>query len=333
MKFFKGALIGCGFFSRHHLDAWRRIPNVALVAACDTSLERASAAAPRAYASAEELLQNEHLDFVDIATRAPNHLELVTLAAKRGVAILCQKPLAPDWETARRLVEITERHRVPLMVHDNWRWQAWYRAISTIIARGDIGVPLAYGFRCRVSHGLGDEPYPRQPYFRQLPRFLIDEALVHQIDTARFLFGDIASVYAEGARRNPAIEGEDHVILTLRHASQTMGWVDGHTFLNQNDAEPGLDDATFEGDEGSLRLNRLGEIYLGEEKVWHDDGIGYRGDSVHATQVHFIECLELGRPFETGGRDYLESTFAAVEAAYASLASHRAVTLSEILRR
>jgi len=56
---------------------------------------------------------------------------------------------------------------------------------------------------------------------------------------------------------------------------------------------------------------------------------GYRGDSVRATQAHFISCLASGAPFESGGREYLH-TFAAVEAAYRSIAERREVALSEI---
>jgi D-apiose dehydrogenase len=120
LKVFKGALIGCGFFSQHHQAAWSRIPNAEIVAACDLSIDRARAAAPRAYASVEEMLKVEELDFVDIATRSTTHLELVSMAAKRGLAIICQKPMAPDWETARRMVEIAESHDVRVMIHDNW---------------------------------------------------------------------------------------------------------------------------------------------------------------------------------------------------------------------
>ena len=333
MKVFKGALIGCGFFSQHHQAAWPRIPNAEIVAACDLSIDRAQAAAPRAYTSVEEMLKVEELDFVDIATRSTTHLELVSMAAERGLAMICQKPMAPDWETARRMVEIAESHGVRVMIHDNWRWQSWYRAAGTFITLGDIGTPLAYGFRTRVSHGAGDEPYPKQAYFRQLQRFLIDEVLVHHIDTARFLFGDIVSVYAEGARRNPHIVGEDHVILTLRHADRAMGWVEGHSFMKHDDTRSTLDEATFEGDAGSIRINSLGEIWSGDERIWRDSGAGYRGDSVYATQLHFIDCLQSGRPFETGARDYLEKTFAVVEAAYSSMASHRAVEIAEILQR
>jgi predicted dehydrogenase len=334
LKLFKGALIGCGFFSQHHQAAWRRMPDAEIVAACDLSIERARVVAPRAYTSAKEMLQVEDLDFVDIATRSTTHLELISMAAERGLAIVCQKPMAPDWATACRMVEISESHDVRVMSHDTWRWQSWYRAAGAIITRGDIGTPLNYGFRCRVGQGTGDEPYPKQAYFRELPRFLIDEVLVHHIDTARFLFGDIASVYAEGARRNHRIVGEDHVILTLRHINGAMGLVEGHTFQKQDDTRSTHDEATFEGGSGSIRVDNLGEIWSGEQKIWTNDQMdGYRGDSVYATLAHFIDCLKSGRPFDSGAREYLEKTFAAVEAAYASLTSHRRVEIAEITLR
>lgn len=333
MNIFKGALIGCGFFSQHHQEAWRRVPDAEIVAACDLSLERARAAAPRAYSSVEEMLKVEELDFVDIATRSTTHLELVSMVAERGPAIICQKPMAPDWATACRMVEISERHGVRFMIHDNWRWQSWYRAAGAIIARGDIGTPLNYGFRCQVGQGTGDEPYPKQAYFRELERFLIDEVLVHHIDTARFLFGDISSVYAEGARRNSRILGEDHAILTLQHVNPVIGSVEGHGFLEQNTGST-FDEAIFEGDRGTIRVSSLGEIWSGNKRIWTDEqGNGYRGDSVYGCQAHFIDCLKSGGRFESEAREYLERTFAVVEGAYASLVSHSRVDIGDIVTR
>jgi D-apiose dehydrogenase len=333
LRIFKGALIGCGFFSQHHQEAWRRVPDAEIVAACDLSLERARAAAPRAYTSVEEMLKVEDLDFVDIVTRSTTHLDLISMVAERGPAIICQKPMAADWATACRMVEISERHGVRFMIHDNWRWQSWYRAAGAIIARGDIGTPLNYGFRCQVSHGTGDKPYPKQAYFRQLERFLIDEVLVHHIDTARFLFGDISSIYAEGARRNPRMAGEDHAILVLRHANGAMGSVEGHAFVKHN-SSPTLDEAIFEGDLGTIRVSSLGEIWSGEQRIWTDDQVrGYRGDSVYGCQAHFIDCLKSGQPFESEAREYLEKTFAVVEGAYSSLLSHSRVEIADIVRR
>jgi D-apiose dehydrogenase len=52
--------------------------------------------------------------------------------------------------------------------------------------------------------------------------------------------------------------------------------------------------------------------------------LGYRGDSVRATQQHFIDCLRSGDEFESDAREYLQ-TVALVEAAYESAHLRRAV--------
>jgi predicted dehydrogenase len=332
VRVFKGAVIGCGFFSRHHVEAWRRMANVRIVAACDSRLERAREVSERAYVSAEAMLEGEDLDFVDIVSRAETHLELVALAARRGLAITCQKPMAPDWATACRMVEAAEAGGVRLMIHDNWRWQAWYRAARKMIAAGDIGTPVSYGFRCRWRDGAGEAPYPKQSYFRELRRFIIDETLVHHVDTARFLFGDIETVYAETMRVNPRIAGEDHAILTVRHTAPVMGWLHGHSFVGLEDAGPSMDESTFEGDGGTIRVTGAGEIWSGHRKIWTQDfSTGYRGDSVYNTLAHFVRCLETGERFETEGRAYLEKTYAVVEAAYRSAVSNRRVGIGEVV--
>ena len=79
----KGAMIGCGWFAENHRQAWRRIPEVEIVAAADLRLDRAQKFASRAYASAEEMLDREQLDFVDIATHATSHLHMVRLACQK----------------------------------------------------------------------------------------------------------------------------------------------------------------------------------------------------------------------------------------------------------
>ena len=308
------------------------MPNVQIVAACDSRLERAQVVSERPYVSPEAMLEREDLDFVDIVSRSDTHLDLVSQASQRGLAVTCQKPMAPDWATACRLVEAAEAKGVRLMIHDNWRWQPWYRAARKVIARGDIGTPLSYGFRCRWKDGAGEAPYPKQSYFRDLRRFIIDETLVHHIDTARFLFGDIQTVYAEAMRVNPRIQGEDHAILTLRHTAPVMGWMHGHSFIALEDAGPSIDESIFEGEEGSIRISAAGEIWLGHKKIWTQNfSTGYRGDSVYNTLLHFVQCLETGERFETEAREYLEKTFAAVEAAYASVASKRGVAIAEIV--
>jgi predicted dehydrogenase len=323
----RGALIGCGFFGQIHLEAWRRMPEVEIVAACDLNPGRARDAAPRAYTSPEKMLERERLDFVDIATRPESHLELLRLTAARKLATICQKPMAPNWADAVAMVEAAEAADIPFMIHENWRWQPWYRAAKRMIERGDIGQPIGYWFRTRRRDGVGHDPYPHQRYFRQIRRFLIDEMLVHLIDTARFLFGDVTAVYAQARRINPAIAGEDQALLLLTHAGELPGTIDGHRFLDPEPDGPVLGEACFEGDSGSLAVAPTGTVYRAARPVWENDVTqGYRGDSVRATQQHFITCLRTGEPFETNGREYLK-TFAVVDAAYCSNTERRAVSL------
>ncbi|HET8549626.1 MAG TPA: Gfo/Idh/MocA family oxidoreductase [Bryobacteraceae bacterium] len=326
----RGGMVGCGFFAQHHLEAWRRIPEAEIVAVCDVQMERARGAAPRAYASVEEMLEREDLDFLDIVTRDESHLHLVQLAVARKIPIICQKPIAADWNTAKKIVEIAEAAGVRLMIHENWRWQPWHRVAGESIRRGDIGPPISYGFRTRRRDGIGDAPYPLQSYFREMPRLLIHETLVHHIDTARFLFDDLAAVYAQARRRNPRIAGEDQALLVLTHRNCVQGWIDGHRFLDAEPDSPLIGEAFFEGEHGCLSILPGGDVYLDSRLIWKNDvTAGYRGDSVRATQMHFISCLRDGTDFETGGREYL-LTFAAVEAAYRSIAERRQVSISEV---
>jgi predicted dehydrogenase len=329
----RGAMIGCGFFSQYHLAAWQRIPEVEIVAACDLEYERARRFADRAYCSAAQMLEAEKLDFVDIVTRADSHVELAGLAARKGIPVICQKPIAPDWPSAVSLVETMEEAGVRFMVHENWRWQAWYRVARQMIERGDIGRPIGYGFRTRTRDGVGEQIYSRQPYMRQLARFLIDEVLVHHLDTARFLFGEIRSIYAQTGKLNPAVAGEDRAIVIVNHEHGVSGWVDGHRFLDPNPDGPAMGEALFEGDAGVLTILSTGDVYRDNVPAWKNDvATGYRGDSVYATQAHFIRSLLEKTPFETGGREYLH-TFAAVEAAYRSAAEQRMVSLAEVTGR
>ena len=316
----RGGIVGCGYFGQIQLEAWGRIPEAEIVAACDTDPDRAKRLAAAAYTSAEEMIETESLDFLDIATRPSSHRALVRLGAAHKVATICQKPMALNWKDALAMVEATESAGIPFMIHENWRWQPWHREVKRLMETGAIGKVLSYSFQMRQRDGLGDRPYPRQPYFAEMPRLLIYETLVHQIDTSRFLFGEIESVLASARRVNPLIAGEDQAVLVLTHDGGLQGVIDGNRFADPVPPGPAAGVARLDGEKASLIVPANGDIFLDDRKVWSNtEEKGYKGDSVRATQAHFIRCLRTGEPFETSGREYLK-TFAVVETAYESIA-------------
>ena len=325
----RGAIVGCGYFSQFHIDAWRRMSDVDLVAACDTDISRAQSVAPAAYSDARTMLESEQLDFLDIATQPDSHLPLLRLAINHRIPVVIQKPLAPTWTDAVEAARMVRDSGIRVMVHENWRWQPWYREAKRIISVGGIGRPIMYYFRVRQADGKGNAPFPNQPYFAQMRRFIVWEVLIHHIDTARFLFGDIDSVFACLRRLNPVMTGEDRATLLLQHASHVDGTVDGHRFLGVGDG-PVLGDAFIEGEEARLTIDNAGSVWREGELLWRNIAQGYRGDSVYATLRHFADSLRSGEPFETGIRDYLGSV-ATMEAAYRSAAEQRVVRIQEYL--
>jgi predicted dehydrogenase len=328
-----GALAGAGFFAQFHADAWARIPGARLRAVADPDLERARAFAakwgiPKAYARVDQMLDREKPAFLDIATRPETHRELAAQAASRGVHVLCQKPLAPDWAESAAIVEDCRAAKVRLLVHENWRWQPWYREIRRLLDDGSLGRAFHTVFTMRTGDGRGPEPYPVQPYFRKMPRFLLQETGVHFLDTWRFLLGEIRSVSCRLERLNPLIEGEDYALVQADFEGGAHGIFDANRLTGPVPAPTAMATFRLETDRAVLLMDAEGGITIadpgGPARVheYARPTTGYKGDSVLATCRHQIECLVSGKPGESEGAAYLK-TVAAVEACYRSARSGR----------
>jgi D-apiose dehydrogenase len=338
----RGALIGCGYFGAIQLEGWSRVDGARIVALCDADEARAAALGERygieaCYSDVDALLTREALDFVDVATRPESHRDLAERAARRGCAILCQKPLAPSMEEAIGLVRECERAGVRLMVNENWRWQPWYREMRRLLDAGAVGEPHYFGFRHRALDGLAQPPYPNQPYFAVMPRLLLFETVVHFIDTARFLLGDPETIYCRHRRVNPTIRGEDFVLVQMSMAGGAAVSLDASRCA-AGDEGPAFGQGWLEGDRGQLALATDGALTLtgmdgtAQRCDYALPMTGYRGDSCRSTQQHFVNSLRDGTPFETGGVEYLR-TFATVFAGYESAESGRAVVIEEFMAR
>jgi len=334
----RGVLIGAGYFAGFQAEAWRRVEGVRIRAVADGVPAKAEAFAakweiPAAYTSAEEMLDRERPDFVDIATRPEAHLGLTRAAAGRGVHVICQKPMAPTWDDCQVMVDACEAAGVRLLIHENWRWQPWYREIKRLLDGGDLGRPFHLGFRLRTGDGRGPEPYPVQPYFREMPRLLVHETLVHFLDTFRFLAGEIASIYCRIGRVNPVIRGEDWALVQLAFAGGAAGLIDANRHSGPVPAEETMGHFRLEGDRAMVRLTGDGRLWLTEyggaerEHRFAISRSGYKGDSVWATQAHLAECLRTGQRSESDGRDYLR-TVRAVEVCYRSAETNQVVALT-----
>ena len=213
------AVFGTGFWSRYQIPAWREVGDVDLVAVYNRTVSKAETVAdlfgiPSVYGDPEELLRNEKLDFVDIITEVPAHEPLVLLAAKYGLPVICQKPMASDYATCQRMLQACDNAGVPFYVHENYRWQAPIREVKRIMDEGAIGTPFRGRFQ--FLHALDPFVWENQPLLKSLPKLIIADQGSHQLDLARFFFGEFRQIHAQHLRIRDDIVAEDVASISLR---------------------------------------------------------------------------------------------------------------------
>jgi predicted dehydrogenase len=311
--------------TRHHLIAWSRIPKVEVVALYNRNLEKAIDRArefsiPKVYTHLLEMFEKEKVDVLDIAVATEAHRECARMAAEHGVAILCQKPMAPTLREAEEMVaEIGEKVR--FMVHENWRFRPQYRQAAKWIAEGMTGpirefrlLTQSSGLISKTEKGI---PFAieRQPFFAHMPRFIILELLIHHLDTARFLLGDMEVVSAQTLRVSLDVIGEDVAHIFLKAKNGAIGMVSGNLsapgfpLLPQDRLELIGERSSILFDDGTLRL-------VGE----HNETIHFNFEEAYQASynnaiAHFIEALRTDKPFETDRLDNLK-TLRLVDEAY-----------------
>ncbi len=337
----RGALIGCGFVSRFHLDAWSHVADARLVAVCDLDRNRLDRAAERvdganAYTSAAELFEQETaLDFVEICTQPESHRNLVDLAARHGAHILCQKPASILRADFAAMIDACESAGVRLMIHENWRFRPWYRALRALIDSGSIGRPIRVRIAHRDTRAVRPLGFSDQPYQTTMPRLILMDMGCHLVDTARYLMGEIQSVSATIGRFGRDNVGEDVAMLAVSFASGALGWLDFSWCAAPDRARPewALNETVVEGSAATVRVMTDGSLELispngNAERRPVDlppNDLVYV-DGYAATQRHFIEGLLSGRDHETSAADNLK-TMDVVWAAYRSAEEGRTLTV------
>jgi len=337
----KFAVLGTGFWSHYQIPAWFEVGGVELTAVYNRTVAKAEKVAekfggPRVYADPEELLRQEELDFIDVITEVPAHAPLVYLAAQYRVPVICQKPMAPDYETAQKMVATCQSAGIPFFVHENYRWQAPIRELKRVLDEGHIGRPFRGRFQ--FLHALEPFVWDNQPLLKTLEKLIIADQGSHQLDLARFFFGEASSIYCQHLRIRDDIVAEDVASITLK-MEQAICNVE-LSFVSKT--EWGHFPEVFiylEGPKGTLELGpdfwirlttgagtRLWR-HLPPRYTWADPNYDVNHASMVPLHQDFLRAFKTGRPPENTGEDNLK-TMQLVYAAYESAEQNQVIELS-----
>lgn len=314
-------VIGAGFWSTFQVAAWKELEGVKVVAICDKDLQKAQRAAafhgiPNVYNTAVELFAKEPLDVVDIITNVETHAIFTEMAAKRGMAVISQKPMGPDLATARDMLQACQRQGVKFFVHENFRWQPPIRRLKALLDEGVVGRP----FKARVTFCSSFPVFDNQPFLAELDQFILTDVGSHILDLVRFLFGEAEHLYCQIQTVNPDIKGEDVANVFLRMQSGLHCYAEmSYASILEHERFP----QTFvlvEGENGSLELGpdfviktttRAGTR---SETVpipiydWADPDYALIHASVLETNRNILRDLQGGPQAETTGEDNLKTT-------------------------
>jgi predicted dehydrogenase len=332
-------LVGCGFFARNHLNAWKQLaPEGAVLAAvCDSDADKANAAAGdfgigAGYRDAAEMLAAEQLDAMDIVTQVRSHRPLVELALHAGVPAIVQKPFGSTLADCSAMTELSRSLGVSLAVHENFRFQLVMQKVKAILVAGEIGTPNW----ARIGFRTGYDIYAGQPYLLTEERFVINDLGCHVLDLARFFLGEVDHLGAQTQKRRPDLAGEDTATMLLRHKSGAVSVVE---CTYEARRLPDLFPQTLveiEGSEGAVvvkdgyvvevtsagtlrTLDAAPPLESWMQRPWH-----VAQDSVLRACAHFLGCLQGGESAMTAASDNLK-TMALCDAAYTAAATRSLV--------
>lgn len=222
MDTIRWGVIGTGRIAHTVAKDFREVAGAELAAVASRSQERATAWAKefgveKAYGSYRDLLDDDDIDIVYVATPHPQHLGVALAAIERGKAVLVEKPLTATLEGAKQLVTAARKRGVFAMEAMWSRFQPAVQAAKEVIAWGRIGdvVGVQGDFVAYREFNATDRLFAPE-----LGGGSILDLGVYPISLAQFFLGDVKATQCS-ARLYP--NGVDAAAsITLRHDGDAL---------------------------------------------------------------------------------------------------------------
>ena len=200
----------------------------------------------KAYGSYEELVADESVDAIYVATPHPAHKENVVLALNAGKPVLCEKPFAVNAQEAQEMVAAAAANKVALMEAMWSRFLPHYAQVREIIASGILGKVLTV----HADHGqrLADQNIPRLVDPLLAGGALLDLG-IYPVSFAHMILGNPTKITASGVLTDRGVDGQTSMIFDYASGAQA---VLNTTMLEQTPCR-----AVVAGVNGRLEIDRV----------------------------------------------------------------------------
>jgi len=191
----KIAILGVGRLGAFHARVLRDLPGVDDLRINDADSARAGALAKelgaKHAASIDEAFAGA--DAAVIVTPTGTHADLITRALDKGLAVFCEKPIALDLESTKRVVAHVDRTNGRVQIGFQRRFDAGFHEARRRVGAGELGTVYSFHMTSR------DALPPPDAYIETSGGQFVDQ-LIHDFDMTRWIFGDeVDEVYATGS--------------------------------------------------------------------------------------------------------------------------------------
>lgn len=222
------AVIGLGV-GRQHVEAYAQLPESTLIAVCDQNPQRLQTAGEQyrvaTYTDVADLLRDDRVEVVSIATPHPSHASLAMAAMESGRHVIVEKPMTLSLAEADAMIDCARKYgRTLAVIFQRRFWPASLRAHQAI-ADGKVGAPVSG--ECELSWWRTEQYYSRDPWRGRWDTegggVLVNQG-IHALDMFQWFMGEVESISARWANlSHPYIEVEDNAVATVTFRSGALG--------------------------------------------------------------------------------------------------------------
>ncbi len=250
------ALIGCGRISGKHLESISQLKNdLKLVAVCDIVKERAKDAGEKYgvdwYTDYQKMFGRDDIDVVSICTPSGLHPEHGIAAAKRGIHVVSEKPMAITLERADQLIHTCDQEKVQLFVVKQNRLNTTMQLLKRAVDKNRFG--KIYMIQSNVFWQRPQSYYDMTKW-RGTWEFdggsFMNQAS-HYVDAIQWLIGPVESVIAETATLARHIETEDTGSAILKFRNGVIGTINVTMLTYPKNFEGSI---TILGEKGTVKV-------------------------------------------------------------------------------
>ena len=315
------AIVGCGRISKNHFNSIEKHgAEIELAAICDVDpivlAEHAKQHGVPAYRDMEDMLQQEQIDLVALCTPSGIHPSQTVIAAKHGVHVMTEKPMATRWNDGVRMVRACDEARVRLFVVKQNRHNTTLQLLKRAISEKRFG--KIHMVHLNVFWTRPQSYYDQGNGWRGTWEFdggaFMNQAS-HYVDLLDWLIGPVEKIQAMMSTTRD-IEVEDTGVLNVKWRNGALGSMSVTMLTYPKNLEGSI---TILGEKGTVRIGgvAVNEIQLWDFEESRDYDQQIQTASYDTTSVYgfghplyyknVIDVLRGNAEPETDGREGLKS--------------------------